>query len=115
MLHLSGFFSPLLAAAATPETPPLGPFLRVLHDIPGCKSLVDFFTVTLGFGSDAPGLPEIFFAALLSFALMSLIAGLYKSTFRGAKLSQDYVHTLMILGIVVTDRKSTRLNSSHRH
>ena len=102
MLHLSGFFSPLLAAAATPETPPLGPFLRVLHDIPGCKSLVDFFTVTLGFGSDAPGLPEIFFAALLSFALMSLIAGLYKSTFRGAKLSQDYVHTLMILGIVVT-------------
>jgi hypothetical protein len=74
----------------------------VLHDMPAFKPLVDFFNVTLGFGSEAPGLPEIFFAALLSFALMALIAALYKSTFRGAKLSQDYVHTLMILGIVVT-------------
>ncbi len=100
MLHLSGFLPSLLAT--TPEPPALGPFFRLLHDIPGCRPLVDFFNVTLGFGSDVPGLAEIFFAAGLSFALMSLIAGLYKSTFRGAKLSQDYVHTLMILGIVVT-------------
>ena len=101
MLHTTGFFSPLLAVAA-PEEPALGLFLRVLQDIPGCKSLVNFFNVTLGFGSDAPGLPEICFAALLSFGLMSLIAALYKATFRGPKLSQDYVHTLMILGIVVS-------------
>ncbi len=102
MIHTAGFFSPLLAAADAPELPALGPFLRVLNEIPGCKSLVDFFTTTLGFGSDAPGLPEIFFAALLSFGIMSLIAALYKATFRGPKLSQDYVHTLMILGIVVS-------------
>jgi hypothetical protein len=51
---------------------------------------------------DVPGLPEIFFAGLLSLALTSLIAALYKATFRGPKLSQDYVHTLMILGIVVS-------------
>jgi len=96
-------FVPLeLVAAGADDPSSLGPFFRVLHDIPGCRPIVDFFNVTLGFGSDAPGLPEIFFAGLLSFALMALIAALYKSTFRGPKLSQDYVHTLMILGIVVS-------------
>jgi len=100
----AGFFPPLLAAAAADSTAPekLGPFFRVLHGIPGCRAIVDFFNVTLGFGSDAPGLPEIFFAGLLSLGLMALIAALYKSTFRGPKLSQDYVHTLMIFGIVVS-------------
>lgn len=102
MLHLLGFFPPLLGAADQAEPSALGPFFRVLHDMPAFRPLVDFFNVTLGFGSDLPGLPEIFFAALLSFALMALIAALYKSTFRGPKLSQDYVHTLMILGIVVS-------------
>ena len=102
MLHLTGLFSPLLAVADKTEAPIPGPFFRVLQGMPAGKPLVDFFNNTLGFGSDVPGLPEIFFAALLSFALMALIAALYKSTFRGAKLSQDYVHTLMILGIVVT-------------
>jgi hypothetical protein len=101
MLHLAGFI-PLLADADTADAPNLGPFFRVLHEIPACRRIVNFFNDTLGFGSELPGLPEIFFAALLSFALMALIAALYKSTFRGAKLSQDYVHTLMILGIVVS-------------
>jgi hypothetical protein len=102
MLHSPGFFPSLLTVADMSEPPVLGPFFRVLHGIPACRPLVDFFNVTLGFGSDVPGLAEIFFAGLLSFALMSLIAALYKSTFRGPKLSQDYVHTLMILGIVVS-------------
>ena len=102
MLHFLGFFPPLLADAGKIDPSALGPFLRVLYDIPALRPLVDFFNVTLGFGSDVPGLPEIFFAGLLSFALMALIATLYKSTFRGPKLSQDYVHTLMILGIVVS-------------
>ncbi len=75
---------------------------RALENAPALRPVVDFFNVTLGFNSEIPGLLEILFAGLLSFALMSLIALLYKSTFRGAKLSQDYVHTLMILGIVVT-------------
>jgi hypothetical protein len=102
MLHLLGFLPPLLADAENTAPGKLGPFFRVLHDIPGCKPLVDFFNVTLGFNLDVPGLPEIFFAGLLSLALTSLIAALYKATFRGPKLSQDYVHTLMILGIVVS-------------
>ena len=63
---------------------------------------MEFFDATLGFGLAQPGLAEIFFATFLSFGLTALIAALYKSTFRGPKLSQDYVHTLMILGIIVT-------------
>ena len=102
MPHLLGFLPPPLADADKLDPSALGPFFRVLHDIPGCRPIVNFFNVTLDFGSDVPGLPEIFFAGLLSFALMALIAALYKSTFRGPKLSQDYVHTLMILGIVVS-------------
>lgn len=102
MHHPSALFSPLLAVADTAAPEKLGPLFRALENSAALRPVVDFFNVTLGFDSEVPGLPEIFFAALLSFALMSLIALLYKSTFRGPKLSQDYVHTLMILGIVVT-------------
>ncbi len=102
MLPLAGFFPPLLAATETIAPEKLGPLFRLLYQNAGARPVVDFFQITLGFNSDAPGLPEIFFAGLLSFALMALIAALYKSTFRGPKLSQDYVHTLMILGIVVS-------------
>ena len=52
--------------------------------------------------SHLPGIPEILFAILFSFALNSLIATVYKRTYRGARYSQDYVHTLLILGTVVT-------------
>ena len=102
MLYRSVSFPPLLAVADTAAPEKLGPLFRALENSPVLRPVVDFFNVSLGFNSEVPGLPEIFFAALLSFALMSLIALLYKSTFRGPKLSQDYVHTLMILGIVVT-------------
>ncbi len=50
----------------------------------------------------APGIKEIIFAILFSFVLNSLIALLYKLTYRGTKYSQDYVNTLIILGTVVT-------------
>src|SRR5207253_2991782 len=49
-----------------------------------------------------PGPAEVVFALLLSFGLNCLIATLYKRTYRGASYSQDYVHTLLILGTVVT-------------
>jgi hypothetical protein len=50
----------------------------------------------------AAGAKEIVFAILFSFVLNSLIALLYKVTYRGTKYSQDYVNTLIILGTVVT-------------
>jgi hypothetical protein len=49
-----------------------------------------------------PGVKEIIFAILFSFVLNSVIALLYKITYRGTKYSQDYVNTLIILGTVVT-------------
>lgn len=91
------------AAVADGEIDPdqLGPLLKVLYNI-GMEGIVNFFQVDLGFGLPEAGLAEICFAIFLAFGLTGLIAALYKATFKGPKLSQDYVHTLMILGIVVT-------------
>ena len=94
---------PTIAAVAEDviEVEKLGPLLRVLQDT-GLHGIVNFFHETLNFKAADAGLPEILFAIFLSFLLNSLIAAVYRSTFRGSKLSQDYVHTLMILGVVVT-------------
>ncbi len=91
------------AVAADPEIDyeKLGPLLQVLYKA-GLTGVVEFFHVTLGFGAQEAGLAEICFATFLAFGLTGIIAALYKATFKGSKLSQDYVHTLMILGIVVT-------------
>src|SRR5258708_19426492 len=97
-----GFLPQVVAQAGEIDPEKMGPLLKALHNFPALRPVADFFDMTLGFGLAQPGLPEIFFATFLSFGLTALIAALYKSTFRGAKLSQDYVHTLMILGIVVT-------------
>jgi len=51
---------------------------------------------------DKPAVKEILFAILFSFALNLLVAWTYKRTYRGTRYSQDYVHTLLILGTVVT-------------
>src|SRR4051812_5657274 len=61
----------------------------------------EFFT-DLGFSNPNAPLIEIVFALLLSFALNMLIATVYKRTYRGGDFSQDYVHTLLILGTVVS-------------
>jgi hypothetical protein len=96
---------PTLAAAAPAaddiEPEKLGPLLRVFHDMK-MNGVVDFFHNTLNFKAEDAGLPEILFAIFLAFSLTSLIAAVYRATYRGTKLSQDYVHTLMILGTVVT-------------
>ena len=102
MTSSTGFFSPIIAQADHVDPDRLGPLLRALHQLPAFRPIAEFFDVTLGFGLAQPGLPEILFAIFLSFGLTTAIGALYKSTFRGPKLSQDYVHTLMLLGIVVT-------------
>jgi hypothetical protein len=102
MTQLFGTLPTFLAQTAVDYDPEkLGPLLKVLHSM-NLTGIVEFFQVTLGFGADTPPLAEIFFATFLAFFLTSFIAALYKATFKGPKLSQDYVHTLMILGIVVT-------------
>jgi hypothetical protein len=49
-----------------------------------------------------PGAPEVLVAMSLSFALNMLIGLLYKMTYKGTQYSQDYVHTLIIIGTVTT-------------
>lgn len=52
--------------------------------------------------STAPGAVEIITAVVVSLILNLCVALLYKSTYRGKRYSQDYVHTLVIIGTVVT-------------
>ncbi len=56
----------------------------------------------LGFKPMIPDIPEVIFALAMSFGLNLLIGTLYKTTYRGTRYSQDYVHTLVILGTVTT-------------
>ena len=69
------------------------------------SSLIETFESVLdnlGFNYDQPGIPEVFFALALSFGLNLIIGTLYKATYRGTRYSQDYVHTLVIVGTVTT-------------
>lgn len=52
--------------------------------------------------SSAPEPLEIIIAVVVSLFLNLCVALLYKSTYRGKRYSQDYVHTLVIIGTVVT-------------
>ena len=65
------------------------------------QEITDLLT-ELGFYNPSAPLIEIVFALLLSFSLNMLIATVYKRTYRGGDFSQDYVHTLLILGTVVS-------------
>lgn len=62
----------------------------------------EFISQVLGFNHPTAPLQEIIFAIGLSFALNLLIAAVYRSTFKGGDFSQDYVHSLLILGTVVS-------------
>jgi uncharacterized membrane protein YhiD involved in acid resistance len=79
-MHL--LLSSVLVAESAPPTDPLARILSV--------------------GAGQPGVGEILFAILFSFALNLLVAWTYKRTYRGTRYSQDYVHTLLILGTCVT-------------
>lgn len=53
-------------------------------------------------GQDRPTEVEVIFAMLLSLALNLTIGTVYKATYRGTRYSQDYVQTLVIMGLVTT-------------
>lgn len=54
------------------------------------------------FSSDHPQAMEVVGAMMLSFVLNLFIAVLYRATYKGTRYSQDYVHTLIIIGTVTT-------------
>jgi len=62
----------------------------------------EFFETMFTGSSLNPGPADIIIAVVVSLILNLLVAGLYKKTYRGKKYSQDYVHTLVIIGTVVT-------------
>ena len=61
---------------------------------------IDFFTTSKD--SALPPPLEVLGAMSLSFVLNLLIGALYKATYKGTRYSQDYVHTLVIIGTVTT-------------
>ena len=65
-------------------------------------AFLDFLTHPSGPLQDAPSALEVLGAMTLSFALNMLIGILYKATYKGTRYSQDYVHTLVIIGTVTT-------------
>jgi uncharacterized membrane protein YhiD involved in acid resistance len=66
------------------------------------NELTEFIRGVVGYDQPAPHMLEIILALALSFGLMCLISAVYKRTYRGSDYSQDYVHTLIILGTVVS-------------
>ena len=51
---------------------------------------------------DAPSLLEVAVAMGISLLLNLLIATIYRKTYKGTRYSQDYVQTLIIIGVVTT-------------
>lgn len=63
-------------------------------------SVFEAFKETLG--QDRPTEVEVVLAMVLSLTLNLIIGTVYKATYRGTRYSQDYVQTLVIMGLVTT-------------
>jgi uncharacterized membrane protein YhiD involved in acid resistance len=80
------------------------------------NDLFELLTEALGFNQPIPPLPEIVFAIALSFALNLLVATVYQRTYRGGRFSQEYVHTLLILGTcIAVIVMVVRVDREHSH
>jgi len=66
------------------------------------QDIQELLNSIFGFDKPVPGLTEVIFALGVSFLLNLLIATVYRRTYKGGDFSQDYVHTLLILGTVVS-------------
>lgn len=62
--------------------------------------LIEAFKETLG--QDRPTAVEVVWAMALSLILNLVIGAVYKATYRGTRYSQDYVQTLVIMGLITT-------------
>jgi len=65
-------------------------------------TLEELFAASSKTLSNAPSWPEVILAMLLSIVLNLAIATLYRITYKGTRYSQDYVQTLIIIGVVTT-------------
>ena len=62
----------------------------------------NFFDNFVTGGGTHPPVLEVIGAMLLSIVLNLVIAALYKSTYKGTRYSQDFVQTLIMIGVVTT-------------
>lgn len=65
-------------------------------------TLDELLNIQGGASSGAAKPQEVALAMLISLALNLLIATIYRKTYRGTRYSQDYVQTLIIIGVVTT-------------
>ena len=65
-------------------------------------TLEELFSIGSETLSNAPTWQEVIIAMLISVTLNFAIAGLYRITYKGTRYSQDYVQTLIIIGVVTT-------------
>ena len=69
---------------------------------PETYHLLDSFFTTSGVAAPKPGFLEVSFAMGVSLLLNLLIATIYRRTYKGTRYSQDYVQTLIMIGVVTT-------------
>ncbi|MCB1131177.1 MAG: DUF4956 domain-containing protein [Verrucomicrobiae bacterium] len=64
------------------------------------EQILEAFKETIG--QDSPTAVEVVWAMALSLVLNLVIGTVYKATYRGTRYSQDYVQTLVIMGMITT-------------
>jgi uncharacterized membrane protein YhiD involved in acid resistance len=65
-------------------------------------TLEELFNIGGGATSSTAKPQEVALAMLISLGLNLLIAAIYRKTYKGTRYSQDYVQTLIIIGVVTT-------------
>ena len=65
-------------------------------------TIEDLFNFSGAPRTGTPGLDEVTLAMAVSLALNLLIATIYRKTYKGTRYSQDYVQTLIMIGVVTT-------------
>src|SRR5688572_17312240 len=65
-------------------------------------TLEDLLNIGGGVTSETAKPQEVALAMVISLALNLLIATIYRKTYKGTRYSQDYVQTLIIIGVVTT-------------
>lgn len=76
--------------------------LPLVAQAPTLEERLHALLIPKSFGEPSPAVFEILFAVLLSFGLCALVGRTYRYVCGPDRYSQDYVHTLVILGTVVT-------------
>jgi hypothetical protein len=70
--------------------------------MPSSNPFEDILTALFNNGTDVVSYGDFLIALGLSFSLSLIIGAVYQRTYRGRRYTQDYVHTLVLMGMVVS-------------